>query len=77
VKHVVRPNAKGDILRQFRYYLLKDALDAANSFLDAVDESIGALCRMPDIGAPSLSKNPVLVESRCRMRRYLCCCLWR
>jgi toxin ParE1/3/4 len=48
------------ILRQFRYYLLEDALDAATRFLDAVDESIQAICRMPHMGAPKPLKNPML-----------------
>jgi toxin ParE1/3/4 len=64
VKHVIRPNAKDDILRQFRYYLLEDALDAATRFLDAVDESIEALRQMPDIGAPRQVKNPMLAGLR-------------
>jgi toxin ParE1/3/4 len=64
VKQVIRPNAKADILRQFRYYLLEDALDAAIRFLDAVDESIDALCKMPEIGAPKQFKNPILAGLR-------------
>ena len=60
MKHVIRPGAKDDILRQFRYYLLEDALDAATRFLDAVDQSIEAICDMPHIGAPKLLKNPIL-----------------
>jgi plasmid stabilization system protein ParE len=47
VKGVIRPNAKDDILRQFRYYLLEDALEAAMRFLDAVDQSIETICKMP------------------------------
>jgi hypothetical protein len=40
VKHVIRPAAKDDIIRQYRYYLLQDAFDAATRFLDedAVDD---------------------------------------
>lgn len=57
MKHTIRPAAKDDILRQFRYYLLKDAFEAANRFLDAVDESIEAICQMPYIGAPKQFKN--------------------
>jgi toxin ParE1/3/4 len=64
VKYVIRPNAKDDILRQFRYYLLEDAPEAATRFLDAVDESIEAICRMPEIGAPKQFKNPVLAGLR-------------
>jgi len=60
VKHVIRPAAKDDIIRQFRYYLLRDALDVATRFLDAVDEAIEAICRMPHMGASTQFKNPAL-----------------
>jgi toxin ParE1/3/4 len=60
VKHVIRSAAKDDILRQFRYCLLEDALDAAAQFLDAVDQSIESICAMPHIGAPKQFKNPNL-----------------
>jgi plasmid stabilization system protein ParE len=59
-----RPSAKDDILRQFRYYLLEDAFEAAARFLDAVDESIEAICQMPDIGAPKQFKDPLLAGLR-------------
>jgi plasmid stabilization system protein ParE len=59
VKHTIRPAAKDDIIRQFRYYLREDALEAATRFLDAVDESIEAICRMPHLGTPKLLKNPI------------------
>lgn len=64
MKYVIRPDAKDDIIRQFRYYLLADALEAATRFLDAVDESIGQLCRMPESGAPKNLKNPLLAGLR-------------
>jgi toxin ParE1/3/4 len=60
VKHIIRQAAKDDIIRQFRYYLREDALEASTRFLDAVDESIEAICRMPHLGAPKLLKNPIL-----------------
>lgn len=60
MKHVIRPAAKDDILRQFRYYLREDAPAAAIRFLDAVDQSIEAICAMPQIGAPRPLKNPAL-----------------
>ena len=59
MKHTIRPAAKDDIVRQFRYYLREDALEAATRFLDAVDESIEVICRMPHLGAPKLLKNPI------------------
>jgi toxin ParE1/3/4 len=60
VKHVIRPAAKDDIIRQFRYYLREEAFHTATRFLGAIDESIEAICRLPHIGAPKRSKNPVL-----------------
>lgn len=60
MKHVIRPAAKDDIIRQFRYYLLQDALDVATRFLDAVDEAIEAICQMPHMGASTQFKNPTL-----------------
>ena len=60
MKHVIRPAAKDDIIRQYRYYLLQDAFEAATRFLDAVDESIKAICRAPQVGVPKILKNPVL-----------------
>jgi toxin ParE1/3/4 len=64
VKHVIRPAAKDDIIRQFRYYLLEDALETATRFLDAVDESIEAICRMPYTGAVKHFKNLILAGLR-------------
>jgi plasmid stabilization system protein ParE len=58
--HIIRPAAKDDIIRQFRYYLLEDAFEAATRFVDAVDESIEAICEMPHVGAPKQFKNPIL-----------------
>ena len=53
MKHVIRPCARDDIIRQFRRYLIEqDAAEAAFRFLDAVDESVEELLRMPEIGAP-------------------------
>lgn len=65
MKSFIRPVAKDDILRQFRYYLVTaDAPEAALRFLDAVDESIETLCRMPETGAPRPLKNPALTGLR-------------
>jgi toxin ParE1/3/4 len=64
VKHVIRPAAEEDIIRQFRYYLLAGAEEAATHFPDAIEESIDAICRMPHIGAPKLLKNPNLAGLR-------------
>jgi toxin ParE1/3/4 len=64
VKHVIRPAAQEDIVRQFRYYLLAGAEKTATNFLDAVEESIDAICRLPHIGAPKILKNPTLAGLR-------------
>ena len=58
---VIRPAARDDIIRQFRWYLVEhDASDVAFRFLDAVDESIGQLLRMPKMGTPRALKNLAL-----------------
>lgn len=58
---VIRPQARDDLIRQFRWYLVeRDAPDAAFRFVDAVESSIEALIRMPDMGAPKPLKNPAL-----------------
>jgi toxin ParE1/3/4 len=61
----VRPAAREDILRQFRYYLIeKQSADLAQRFLDAVEASIRAICRTPGIGAPKHMANPLLAGLR-------------
>jgi plasmid stabilization system protein ParE len=50
---MISPGSSGTIL-------LEDALDAATRFLDAVDESIEAICQMPHMGAQKPLKNPLL-----------------
>ena len=62
--HVITPLAKDDIIRQFRYYLFADAPEVAARFLDAVDESVERICRMPEIGAAKQSSNKSLAGLR-------------
>jgi toxin ParE1/3/4 len=58
VNSVIRPRARDDIIRQFRWYLVnQDAADAAYRFLDALEESIQQLSSMPQIGAPRTLNN--------------------
>ena len=64
MRHVIRPAAKTDIIRQYRHYLLEDAFDAADRFIDAVDDSIENLCRMPEMGASNQLSNPILAGLR-------------
>jgi len=52
-RRMISPGSSGTIL-------LEDALDAATRFLDAVDESIEAICQMPHMGAQKPLKNPLL-----------------
>jgi plasmid stabilization system protein ParE len=61
VNPVIRPAARDDIIRQFRWYLVEqDAPDAALRFVDAVEESVQQLLLMPDMGAPREIGNPAL-----------------
>ena len=58
---VIRPGARDDIIRQFRWYLIEqDAPDAAFRFVDAVEESVQQLLVMRDVGAPREIRNPAL-----------------
>jgi plasmid stabilization system protein ParE len=53
VKYVLRPGARRDILRQYEYYLIdKDAEQAAERFVVAIDAAIAQICRQPGLGAP-------------------------
>jgi plasmid stabilization system protein ParE len=61
VNPVIRPRARDDIIRQFRWYLVeRDAQDAAFRFVDAVEESVELLVRMPHMGTPRPLRNPAL-----------------
>ena len=60
MKHVIRPAAREDILRQISYYLQEGSPDAAARFLDAVDASIATICARPAIGTPKAVQNPTL-----------------
>jgi toxin ParE1/3/4 len=61
VNPVIRPRARDDITRQFRWYLVQqDAPDAAFRFVDAVEESVEQLLRTPNMGAPRELRNPAL-----------------
>jgi plasmid stabilization system protein ParE len=65
VKALIRPAAREDILRQYRYYLVeKDAATAAERFLNAVQLATEELCRHPDMGAPLGMKWPHLAGLR-------------
>ena len=58
---VIRPRARDDIIRQFRWYLVdRAAPDAAFRFLDAVEDTVEQLLRMPNIGAQKDLRNSAL-----------------
>jgi len=57
----VRTAAREDILRQYFYYMIeKDAVRAAERFLEALRSATEMLCRMPRADAPKILDNPSL-----------------
>jgi plasmid stabilization system protein ParE len=61
VNPVIRPRARDDIVRQFRWCPVEqDAPDAALWFVEAVKASFEQLLRMPHMGAPRELRNPAL-----------------
>jgi plasmid stabilization system protein ParE len=65
VKRIIRPAAKDDIMRQFRYYLVdRDLPDVANRFLEAIETTIGKILSAPNAGAPRPLSNEALVSLR-------------
>jgi toxin ParE1/3/4 len=65
VRLVIRPAAREDILRQYRYYLIdKDAEGAAERFLVAIHAAIETVCRRPDVGASKALDNRALAGLR-------------
>jgi len=65
VNYIIRPAAKDDIIRQYRYYLVdQDVPELANRFLRAVEETIEKLIAMPKMGSPKDFGNAALRELR-------------
>ena len=65
MKHTIRPAARDDILRQFRYYLVnQDRPEVANRFVEAVDKTVEKILRTPNAGAPKQLFNPLLAGLR-------------
>jgi toxin ParE1/3/4 len=65
VKHTIRPAARDDILRQFRYYLVdQDKPEVANRFVEAVDKTVEKILRTPNAGAPKHLSNESLAGLR-------------
>ncbi|MBS1822264.1 MAG: type II toxin-antitoxin system RelE/ParE family toxin [Acidobacteria bacterium] len=55
MKLVVRPAAREDILRQYRYYLIEQGAEAAaERFLVAVQDAIDQVLRRPGVGTPKV-----------------------
>lgn len=65
MKHTIRPAARDDIIRQFRYYLVdQDKPEVANRFVKAVERTIDKILRTPSAGAPKHLSNQSLVGLR-------------
>jgi Plasmid stabilisation system protein. len=61
VKLVIRPAAREDILRQYRYYLIEqDAEAAAERFLDAARAAMEYVFRRPGVGTPRVFRTAAL-----------------
>lgn len=61
MKIYVRPIAREDILRQYRYYLIEEnAPNAARRFLESVEAATSSIRRAPGMGAPKLLHHPLL-----------------
>jgi toxin ParE1/3/4 len=56
----IRPAARQDILDQFLYLIDQGASEAAERFIEAIEETIPRLMRQPHIGTPKRLKNPRL-----------------
>ena len=62
---VIRPRARDDIIRQFRWYLIeRDAPEVAFRFVDAVEVSVQQLLSTPNMGTPKALRNPALENLR-------------
>jgi toxin ParE1/3/4 len=65
VKHTIRPAARDDIIRQFRYYLVdQDMPEVANRFVEAVDKTVEKILRTPNAGVPKQLSNSSLAGLR-------------
>lgn len=65
MKSVIRPAARDDIIRQYRHYLVEAGVpEVAERFLESVEQSIGAITRRPELGAPKLLPSKALRSLR-------------
>lgn len=65
MNHFIRPAAKDDIIRQFRYYLLQVQVpEVAIRFVDAVEETAALICASPLAGSPKALTNRSLAGLR-------------
>ena len=61
MKHIIRPAAKDDILRQFRYYLVDQGKpELGDRWLEAVEKTIDKILLTPGVGAPKHLSNESL-----------------
>ena len=65
MKGLVRPLAREDILRQYRYLLVEaNSPFAAERFLREIQAAIKQICRRPGVGAAVRLQNPRLAGIR-------------
>jgi plasmid stabilization system protein ParE len=61
MKSTIRPAAREDILRQYRYYLIEQNVEEiAQRFLEAVESAIHQVHSHPRIGSPRILPSPFL-----------------
>ena len=61
MKHIIRPAAREDILRQYRYYAVENKSPASGErFLAATQAAIQQVCKRPSIGLPKTLPNGAL-----------------
>ena len=60
MKRLIQEAARGDILGQYQHYLELGVYEVADRFLDAVNDAVDAVVKMPDAGAPKHFENPHL-----------------
>ena len=73
MKRFVRPAAREDMQRQFRYYLVElDVPEVALRFLDSVEDAIRVIIRNPGIGSQRPFPNGPSLMASSGVRRYPC-----
>lgn len=61
MKSFIQSKGREDILRQYEYYLLEEAVEeVAERFLFSIESTIKQLCKHPHIGSPRSFSNNLL-----------------